>query len=158
MKPVALLLFLLFTTALPVLAEECPVTQGDASSTSLSNSPNTFWYGSESLAVSLPANGVWKGMGSDWYYGDKLFWKASGFSSGQEGAFTLTARHFSVPSASAIISEATNAYVPPPNGWLILVGLGFDTAGCWEVSGSFREAELTFVVQVEDSAATGESP
>jgi hypothetical protein len=44
--------------------------------------------------------------------------------------------------------EATNAYAEDI-GSAMLVGVGFPTPGCWEVTGKLADQELSFVIWIQ---------
>ncbi len=106
-----------------------------------------MWYGSESLAVLLKSDGVWKGMGSEHNYRDKLSWWSYGYDGSLEPRpeLVVTGKRLDADVPPAIVSEATNAYV---GGWTMLVLVEFPSIGCWEITGSYRGQTLSFVVEV----------
>ncbi len=108
------------------------------------------WYGSESLAVMLPPNGIWRGMGPEHHYRDKLFWWSYGFKPGGESNFKVSARNLSDSSLAAEISIPTGAHAPSLGGWTMLVAVEFPAAGCWEITGDYLGQRLSFVVEVRD--------
>lgn len=111
------------------------------------------WFGSDSLAVRLPSDGVWRGTGPERDFFDKLFWLVAGFRSGLEDEFTIAGRRLDGGGSSLepIVSGVTHAGHDDFGGPAVLTGLGFPTPGCWEVTGSFQGQQLTFVVQVVDA-------
>ena len=127
----------------------CLVSTANASLTNNQGLSNRSWFGSESLAVAIPPNGVWHGMGEENEFSDKLFWMAGGFKPGLESDFSLTGRHLHNDIVKPIISDATNAKHDDFGGWAILVGVGFPVSGCWELTGSYQGQSLTFVVDVK---------
>ena len=106
------------------------------------------WYGSESLAVVLPDNGVWGGMGAAHNYRNKLFWWSYGFRPGSESSLVVRGRRLDRESPPADISRATNAHSPSLGGWAMLVGVEFPSSGCWEITGEYLGQTLSFVVNV----------
>jgi hypothetical protein len=114
------------------------------------------WYGSEALAVLLPAQGRWKGMGPERNYRDKFWIWRRGYNAMGEGrpALTLTGvkLHDGETTERLKIDNATNAF---GNGWhSMLTMLEFPDAGCWQVTVSYVYIgithELTFVIDVVD--------
>jgi len=119
------------------------------------NAPSQLqWYGSDTMAAALPRDGVWRGMGPERNYANKLFWLVAAFEPGLESEFSLTGHLLNSDDSMAapIVSGVTNAHHQSFGGWTVLTGLGFPSKGCWEVTGSFRGQQLTFVVSVQDSA------
>jgi hypothetical protein len=106
------------------------------------------WYGSETLAVILPADGVWRGMGPEHDYRDKLFWWSYGFRPGFESHLAVNGRRLDGESPAANISRSTNAGSPSLGGWTMLVAVEFPSAGCWEITGEYLGQKLAFVVAV----------
>jgi len=106
------------------------------------------WYGSETLAVMLPPQGVWRGMGSAHRDRDKLFWWSFGFTPGSGSKPKVTGRKLDDTSTVANISRVTNAYAESLGGWTMLVAVEFPSAGCWEIAGEYVGQKLTFVVEV----------
>jgi len=116
-------------------------------------SPSTgesFWYGSELLAVRLNRSGRWGGMGPERDYGDKLFWWRQGYSGHLEPQpeLVVTARRLAGAAPAVSASRATNARHGDFGGWAMLVGLGFPAAGCWEVTGTYHDEAVSFVTHV----------
>jgi hypothetical protein len=114
------------------------------------SSASRFWYGSEALAVLLNRAGTWQGMGLNHNYRDKLFWWREGYSGVLEArpALTVSARRLDGHAPPFRISGATNAHNKDFGGWAMLVMVEFPTAGCWEVTGQYKDETLNFVVQV----------
>jgi hypothetical protein len=47
---------------------------------------------------------------------------------------------------SFVAGPATNAHHVDFGGWAMLTGIDVPTRGCWELTGTFREQSVTFVV------------
>ena len=114
------------------------------------------WYGSEALAVKLPANGRWRGMGANHRYRDKTWFWRRGYRAGDEPrpALTLSGVRISEDDApqDLVAGRATNAM---GEGWQQMLALvEFPNAGCWRVTATYTHAgiaqELVFVVEVAD--------
>jgi hypothetical protein len=118
------------------------------------------WFGSEALAIKLPADGIWRGMSARYHYGDKLWFWRRGYSAHTEVQPNLTLDGVKMGGANEErlhIERATNAFGP---GWdRMLVGMEFPSAGCWRVTVTYEHIdirhELTFVVEVVDSTEAG---
>lgn len=96
----------------------------------------------------LPTDGVWRGMGPEHDYGDKLFWWSFGFTPGSEANLRVTANRLDDESQAASISGPGNAYADSLGGWAMLVGVEFPSAGCWQITGEYLGQKLSFVVEV----------
>jgi hypothetical protein len=110
--------------------------------------PSESWYGSEALAVMLPPDGIWLGMGPEYHYRDKLFWWSFGFKPGVESKLKVTGRRLDGASPAASVSRTSDAYSPSLGGWAMLVAVEFPGPGCWEITGEYVGQRLSFVVEV----------
>jgi hypothetical protein len=106
------------------------------------------WYGSEALAVMLPPEGIWRGMGPAYHYRNKLFWWSSGFEPGRESQLKVTGRRLDADAPPANITSASGAYSPSLGGWAMLVAAEFPGPGCWEIAARYLGQDLKFVVEV----------
>ena len=100
------------------------------------------------MAVWLPSDGNWSGMGPKHHYRDKLWWWRRGYDAHKEPApdLMLQATRLDGDALPVWVDNATNAY---GEGWSrMLMALEFPTSGCWEVNARYREEQLTFVVRV----------
>jgi len=155
---------MLFAAALvwasPAGTEEnanCPKTVPSADLLGKPFPSSDHWYGSETLAVILRPDGIWRGMGPKHNFRDKMFWWSFGFKPGSESNLTVTARRLDSSSPPADISAATNAGAPSLGGWTMLVMVEFPAAGCWEISGDYLGQVLSFVVEVRADEPAVES-
>ena len=89
-------------------------------------------------------------MGPGHNYRDKLFWRREGYSEILESRpeLTVSARRLDGPAPPLRVTRATNAHHKDFGGWAMLVMVEFPTAGCWEVTGQYKDQALSFVVQV----------
>jgi hypothetical protein len=97
----------------------------------------------------LKSDGVWAALPHrDEGYSQKVFWWSQDYSIEQEPvpALAVTGRRLDDGASTLIASEATNAQ--GDFGAAMLVGVVIPTSGCWEITGSYRGNELSFVVQV----------
>jgi hypothetical protein len=136
---------------------DCPVTLPSSSPVDVPGmrSGGTYaWYGSEALAVLLPAHGRWKGMGPARNFRDKFWiWRRGYEATGEERpALTITGvkLHDGEETERLRIDRATNAF---GKGWAsMLVGMEYPSAGCWRVTVTYVYVgithELEFVVDV----------
>jgi hypothetical protein len=132
----------------------CPVTLPGSSAVEVPGQPSDeyrIWYGSPELAVLLPSDGNWSGMGAKHHYRDKLWWWRRGYDPYEEPApdLVIEATRLDGDSPAVRLDKATNGY---GEGWsAMLTALEFPASGCWQVNARYRQALLTFVVRVGDS-------
>lgn len=69
----------------------CPTTTPPGESLGKPFPPSETWYGSETLAVILPPEGIWLGSAKLHYRG-KLFWWSYGFEPGSESHLKVSGR------------------------------------------------------------------
>ena len=78
----------------PIHAEDranCPKTVPSGEILGEPFPASAHWYGSETLAVILRPDGIWRGMGPEYNYRDKLFWWSFGFKPGSESGLKVSA-------------------------------------------------------------------
>jgi hypothetical protein len=112
--------------------------------------PGQFWYGTNSLWTLLPTSGSWVGLPhSTQGYGQKVFWWRDGYVWTEEPQpeITVTAERLDAEATPFQESGGTNAYASDI-GSAMLTGVNFSTAGCWKVTGTYGDAELSFVIWV----------
>ena len=137
--------------------ENCPITvpQGQPFIAPTPYSPNApfhnhFWYGSEMLWTMLPADGTWASLphNPDGYT-QKIFWWRVGYVWNEEPQpeLKVTGERLDEKTPPLIVSNATNAYASDI-GSAMLVGVDFPTLGCWQVTGKYKDTELSFVIWV----------
>jgi hypothetical protein len=78
-----------------------------------------------------------------------VFWWRDGYvwTDEPEPDLTVTGERLDAKAPPLRASKATNAYAGDI-GSAMLVGVNFPTAGCWKVTGKYKDAELSFVVWV----------
>jgi hypothetical protein len=152
------LVVLLYVTAMSAALAACPVTLPSASPVTVPGQPSNQyfgWYGTEALAVLLPADGHWKGMGQKHRFRDKFWVWRRGYDVEAEGrpALTFVGAKLGESNRERLQPEpATNAY---GTGWSSMLTLmEFPSPGCWQVTGTYErlgvEQTLTFTVNVSD--------
>lgn len=106
-----------------------------------------FWFGSDHLWTALHNDGVWAGLplNPDGYT-QKIMWWSSLYDlpNEPEPALVVTGRRLDADSPPLRFYGATNA-MADDIGDAMLTGVEFPTLGCWEVTGQYKKAELTFV-------------
>ena len=147
-------LFLLFLSAeafgsICLADEACPRTVVSVEPSSLPGSDR--WYGGDSFAVQLPADGVWPTTAPGALIAVKLFWRSAGFLPGMESNLDVTVKPLNGAQATAVVSGPTSAHAESLGGWTMLTGIDFPMAGCWEITGRYLGQELRFVVETVQS-------
>ncbi len=135
---------------------DCPVTQPPDPAFVPPDSfpaqpPGThFWYGSDDLWTALPADLTWEGLPRDAHgYGNKLpYWSVHfDLNKKEYPELSVRATPLDGPAPPYETDWATNGF-NPESGLFMLTGLNLATTGCWEVSASYRDARLDFVIRV----------
>jgi len=109
------------------------------------------WFGSESLAAIIPADGHWQGMGLANNYRNKFWWWRKGFTEKPMSELVITAIKLGteesfVVSTNGYAYEGSDSY-----SWdAMIVAMEFPSSGCWKVTGEFADAQLDIMLQVGD--------
>jgi len=139
--------------------DTCPVTKAPIESFvppspySTKAGRNVFWYGSDELWTSLPTTGTWKGLPHstpvDPSFAQKMAWGRQGYDWRTEPRpeLKVTGRRLDSPAPPLAASRANNGWVRRDQPFMV-VGINLPTLGCWEITGHYRNQELTFVVWV----------
>jgi hypothetical protein len=120
--------------------DECQVTKPGDPETGLFGPP-------DGLQVFISNGGIWSGLG------EKVFWKYPGYSETEEPRPDLRVTGEQLGANATFIQEgpATNAFGNPDLlGSAILTGVEIPQAGCWQLTGQYRDSQLSFVVWVGD--------
>ena len=115
-----------------------------------------FWYGTNHLWTVANADGSWGGLrNANGGYENKSFWWSAAFKVNEEPqpALQITGRRLDAPAEGARVGTATNAGAADI-GSAMLTGVTLPTSGCWELTGRYREQELSFVIWIPDPDAT----
>lgn len=115
----------------------------------------SFWYGSEALWTMLDEGGSWHGLPRNPNgFRQKIFWWSPGFDGRIEPRpqLSVVGRRLDGPE-SFVAGPATNARHADFGGWTILTGIDVPTAGCWELTGTYRDRSLTFIVWIPETTA-----
>jgi VWFA-related protein len=110
-----------------------------------------FWHGTPSLWTMLPVNGRWPSLPrGERGYRQKLFVWRPGYDGRTEQwpALTVRGRRLDGGAEPAFAEEATNAYNRDFGGWAMLTAVEVPEYGCWELTASYGDSTLTFVVSV----------
>jgi|SRR5687768_10057733 len=115
----------------------------------------SFWHGSETFWTILVEGGTWQSLPRNPNgYRQKVFWWSPGFDGRREARpkLSVVGRRLDGPESFVHAGPATNAHHVDFGGWAILAGIDVPTAGCWELTGTYRDQSLTFVVWIPGTA------
>jgi hypothetical protein len=110
----------------------------------------SFWHGSQALWTMLGEGGTWHGLPRNPNgFRQKVFWWSPGFDGRIEPRpkLSVVGRRLDGPE-SFVAGPATNARNADFGGWTILTGIDVPTPGCWELTGTYRDRSLTFVIWI----------
>jgi hypothetical protein len=116
--------------------------------------PGGFWFGTDKLWVALPASGTWA-LGhyrpADSAFRQKLFWYRKGYNALAEPRpkLTVTGKRIDATAPPLDVDSPNGAWTSA-NRFFMTVGLNIPTVGCWEITGKYRDDDLSFVVWVTD--------
>ena len=109
-----------------------------------------FWHGSNALWTALSLGGKWPGLPHNPEgYTQKIFWWSVGYSwiDEPEPDLIVTGRRLDASAPPLNASQATHAYANDI-GSAMLVGVDFPAMGCWEITGEYKGASLSFVIWI----------
>jgi len=147
-------------TKLGSVPEMCPVTKPYQTSLFVPPLPyeaklgsGQFWFGTDRLWTNLPVNGMWRGLPIDTSsshptFSQKLFLWRQGYDGRAEPRpkLTVMGKRIDTPAPPLEVSRPTTAIMGHRSA--MLVGLGFPTVGCWQITGRYEDDELSFVIWV----------
>jgi len=138
---------------------ECAVTRPDPAFVAPSPYPaaapplyESEWYGSEALWTMLDRDGeVWRfPVGPD-HLSEKMFWWSLEWPGMRdEPVPTLAVVGTRLDAAGTFRSEPVTNAQRDDFGEAMLVGVEIPSPGCWQITASYRDAVLSYVVLVTD--------
>ncbi len=117
-------------------------------------SAQSFWFGTDKLWTRLPTTGTWTlrhYRPADTAFRQKLFWWREGYDwrSDSEPMLTITGKRLDSTAPPLGTDQHANAgWGDDKNHAFIVAGIFIPTTGCWEVTGNFEDAKLTYVIRV----------
>jgi len=123
-------------------------------------SHDMFWYGSDGLWIALPVNGTWA-LGhyspSQPAFRQKMLWYRKGYdwSSHFQPPLVVAGKRLDEPAPPLAVDGPHAAGDPPV--YFMTVGLNIPTTGCWEITGTYLQDKLTFVVWIKDASGPDSS-
>ena len=108
-----------------------------------------FWYGTPALWTNLPADGIWQGLqqDQDGYVQKIVIWRED-FNALEEPnpVLTVTGRRLDASTPTFAFSQATHGW--DETGDFMLMGINIPTEGCWEITATYQDAKLTYVIKI----------
>ena len=137
--------------------EECPATRPPdpafAPQMGIAPEQGYFFYGSDALWTTLPISGVWEALPqSEQGFTQKMFWWSEDFDISVEinPSLTVTALLLDDKNTQPLMTASSPATTGQHGtGSFMLVGMDFPSAGCWQVTGAYRNATLVFSILVK---------
>jgi hypothetical protein len=82
---------------------------------------------------------------------EKVFWWRQGYDARVEPLpkLKVTGKRLDSPAPPLEVSATTNAFTQHTAA--MLVGIGFPTVGCWQITGRYEDDELIYVTWVATS-------
>ncbi len=123
-------------------------------------------FGTEKLWTVLPIDGVWRGpvprKPGDFAYSDKLPWfRVHPAFLLNDGPLTITGKRLDGPAPSFIETYEGGGLPLDDNNAMIMGGIQIPVFGCWEITGHYKDQELSFIVWVapltEQNSSSGGS-
>lgn len=108
------------------------------------------WVGDDGLWTAVPSDYVWRDLAREnGRYAQKLFWWSQQFDIATEPnpALSVVGRRLNGDAPPLVVQPATTGS-SPDLGSFMLTGIEIPTPGCWEISGSYREHTVSYVVWV----------
>ena len=118
-----------------------------------SRTPDRFFFGTEGLGTTLPADGTWRGPvpsnPGDFVYDNKLAWfRTHAAFSEKDGPLTATGKRLDGPGPSFVETYYGRALNAQDGNAMVVGGISIPVFGCWEVSGHYKDQDVTFTIWV----------
>jgi hypothetical protein len=111
-----------------------------------------FWYGTPALWTALPTTGAWPNLPFDANgFTQKILWWHDGYDWRAEPVPNLVVSGTKVdgPSKALVSSAGSNAFASDIGSAMVVV-VSMPTAGCWKITGAYKESQLSFVVTIPE--------
>ena len=112
---------------------------------------DALWYGTDALWTMVAAEGeIWAGLPYDGGFSEKTFWWRAGYEAQAEPqpAITVTGKRLDKPGPTFEAGGPGTHGIRTDIGDFMLVGVSIPTPGCWELTGHYDGAELSYVIWV----------
>ena len=135
--------------------ETCPVSAGEHVYADAAF-PLSHWYGTRSLAVTLPSTGAVFGITQpSAEIAARLFWWSEDFVVGTSTQLEVTVERFDgARSTARVVGPTDSVHTHKDDGsppFAMAIGLDFPDPGCWRITGRYGQHEVTFVVESRSS-------
>lgn len=117
----------------------------------------SFWFGSKNLWTALPADGTWTWVHStpqNLSQGQELFWRRANYNAAIEKrpALRITGKRLDAKAPPFQSNQlAHNGYRGDLKSFMV-EAIDLPSPGCWQITGRYRNQELSFVVRVAGPA------
>ena len=116
-------------------------------------STDQFWFGTEKLWTVLPTDGTWSGSvpskPGDFAYSNKLPWfRLHPAFSEKDGPLTITGKRLDGPAPAFTETFESNGFSRDADREMIMGGIDIPVFGCWQVTGHYKDQDLSFTVWV----------
>jgi TonB-like protein len=115
---------------------------------------NQFWFGSQRLWTMLPIDGIWRpwqvpSRPGDFAYSNKLPWgRLNPPFSRKDGPLTITGKRLDGPAPRFTETEESSGFGRDYASGGIMGGFNIPVSGCWQVTGHYKDQDLSFTVWV----------
>lgn len=118
-----------------------------------SRTPDRFFFGNAGLWTVLPADGILRGSGpekpGDFAYHDKSLWlRTHAPFLEQDGPVSLEGKRLDGPGPSFIATYDGTSYPGEDGIAVIVMGMNVPVFGCWELTGHYKDQDVTFTIWV----------
>jgi hypothetical protein len=118
-----------------------------------SRTPDQFFFGTAGLWTVLPADGIWRGQvpskPHEFAYDSKLSWGRTHVAFlEKDGPLTVRGKRIDGPGPSFIETFDSIAFPGEDGNAMVVSGISIPVFGCWEITGHYKDQELTFTVWV----------
>jgi hypothetical protein len=121
---------------------------------------HSSWYGNAHLWTMLNVAGeIWTDLPADQNgYGQKVFWWSADwhYQTELQPTLTVVGMRLDAPGSFTVPPPGTNAGAD--FGEAMLQGIDVPSTGCWRITGTYREASLSYVVWVGEVPSSAPSP
>lgn len=149
------------TPDVPPARVPCPVTRPEPAFTPRGRAaapvrpPAAYgaaWYGDDSLFTMIGRHGErWHDLpAGPRGFGQKTFWWSEDFAPDREFTPSISVAGERLDAIGHFIAPGPGTNATADFGSAMLVGIDIPSAGCWRLTATYREAELSIVVWVGD--------